>query len=194
MTQIRRIKTDFCMKNNLISEYIFTISDFFTSEDCESMILRSENYGYEAATVETEKGKKIIADVRNNQRILWSDEILAGKLWNRVKEFVPEKIGNSKAIGLNELFRFYKYEPGQKFKKHIDESFIRNDEEASYYTFMIYLNDGYEGGETTFDNLVVKGEKGMAIIFLHSLPHEGAEVIKGVKYVLRTDIMYRLEG
>jgi len=33
----------------------------------------------------------------------------------------------------------------------------------------------------------------MALWFLHALPHEGATVSKGVKYVLRTDIMYRLE-
>jgi hypothetical protein len=31
----------------------------------------------------------------------------------------------------------------------------------------------------------------MALIFLHSLYHEGSEVTQGVKYVLRTDIMYR---
>ena len=57
---------------------------------------------------------------------------------------------------------------------------------------MIYLNDDYEGGETKFNMTSVKGRKGMALVFLHSLPHEGAEVKSGIKYVLRTDIMYRL--
>ena len=32
----------------------------------------------------------------------------------------------------------------------------------------------------------------MALIFLHSLYHEGNEVTQGVKYVLRSDVMYRL--
>jgi hypothetical protein len=54
------------------------------------------------------------------------------------------------------------------------------------------LNDDYEGGETKFNMTSVKGRKGMALVFLHSLPHEGAEVKSGIKYVLRTDIMYRL--
>ena len=86
----------------------------------------------------------------------------------------------------------FRYEPGQLFKKHIDESFIRNELEASYFTFMIYLNDDYEGGETKFDTVEIKAKSGRGLIFLHSLLHEGAEVTKGKKYVLRTDIMYRL--
>lgn len=182
------------MKKNQIAKDIFTITEFISDEECDQFVFKSENAGYEAATVETEKGKKIISNVRNNQRVLWKDEKLATELWNKAVSFVPGQIGNSVAIGLNELFRFYKYEPGQKFKRHIDESFIRNDEEASYYTFMIYLNDGFEGGETAFDSINIKGVKGMALIFLHTLSHEGGEVLSGVKYVLRTDIMYRLNA
>lgn len=36
----------------------------------------------------------------------------------------------------------------------------------SFYTFMIYLNDDFEGGETEFENLLtVTPEKGTALIF-----------------------------
>lgn len=180
------------MKSEQITKDVIIIRNFFHSMECENLIKASEEKVYEAATVETEKGKKIVADVRNNQRIFFEYPILAEDIWMRANKFIPERIGNSVAIGMNELFRYYKYEAGQKFKKHIDESFIRNEKEASYYTFMVYLNDEYDGGETVFDDVAIKGEQGMALIFLHSLPHEGAEVTKGVKYVLRTDIMYRL--
>lgn len=111
---------------------------------------------------------------------------------NKVKEFAPIKIGNSYAIGLNELFRFYKYGTGHRFKKHIDESYIRSENEASFFTLMIYLNDNYNGGETKFNEITIEGKTGMALLFLHSLLHEGAEVKKGIKYVLRTDVMYKL--
>lgn len=182
------------MEVRQIATGIFTISDVLSKEECGGFIEKSEMEGYEIATVETESGTKFITEVRNNQRVLHRNDELAVKLWEKVSSFVPPKIGNSVAIGLNELFRFYKYENGQKFKKHIDESFIRNNEEASYYTFMIYLNEGYEGGETAFDEVIVKGETGMALVFLHSLAHEGTEVLKGEKYVLRTDVMYRLKA
>jgi prolyl 4-hydroxylase len=175
-----------------LSNHIFLIDDFLSEIECNELILESENIGYKYATVETEKGSLRVESVRNNSRVLYSNIELADRFWVRLKDAAPAKIGKSYAIGLNELFRFYKYTSGHRFKKHIDNSFIRNELEASYYTFMIYLSDDYVGGETIFNDLRVKGRKGMALIFLHSLEHEGAEVKEGTKYVLRSDIMYEL--
>ena len=59
---------------------------------------------------------------------------------------------------------------------------------------MIYLNDNFKGGETKFNDLVIAPKKGSALLFYHYLEHEGAEVIEGIKYVLRTDIMFRLKN
>jgi prolyl 4-hydroxylase len=133
-----------------------------------------------------------VKEVRNNQRILLTDQALAEELWFKLKELMPQRLGNSLAIGLNELFRIYKYEPGQLFKKHRDQSFMRNESEASYFTFMIYLNDDFEGGDTTFNSITIKPATGTALIFFHDLEHEGSVLTSGVKYVLRTDVMYRL--
>lgn len=55
---------------------------------------------------------------------------------------------------------------------------------------MVYLNEGYEGGATRFEAAKVMGKAGMALLFQHGLIHEGAEVTQGVKYVLRSDVMY----
>ena len=57
---------------------------------------------------------------------------------------------------------------------------------------MIYLNDNYVGGETTFNEISILPKQGKALIFQHDLEHEGSSVIQGIKYVLRTDIMYKL--
>lgn len=180
------------MDSRQLADNIFSIPGFLSGRECTSLIKMSDSIGYAEATVETEKGARVIKELRNNQRLLYKDHILAARLWKRAKEIVPGKIGNSKAVSLNELFRFYKYEPGQQFKRHVDESYIRNDEEASYYTFLMYLNDNYTGGETVFDTVSVNGERGLLLVFLHSIGHEGAAVASGIKYVLRTDIMYRL--
>jgi len=181
------------MQLNSLTNNIFTIDNFWTQQECENFIAKSELIGYEPATIDTEKGQIILETVRNNNRVIYKDIILADKLWGQLKQFAPAKIGNSKAVGLNELFRFYKYQVGQEFKRHRDQSYIRNDIEASYFTFMIYLNDNYEGGETTFTNLTIQPRQGTALVFLHDLEHEGSSVIQGIKYVLRTDIMFRLE-
>jgi prolyl 4-hydroxylase len=61
----------------------------------------------------------------------------------------------------------------------------------------VYLNDGFEGGETAFHEgvhfLRVTPERGKALVFYHRQIHEGMPVLRGRKYVLRTDVMYRYE-
>ncbi|MFK7786734.1 MAG: 2OG-Fe(II) oxygenase, partial [Crocinitomicaceae bacterium] len=134
----------------------------------------------------------LMTTVRNNERLLDMNTERAEDYWDRLREFHPPILGNSRAIGLNELFRFYKYNATQRFKRHRDGSYVRNEEEFSAYTFMIYLNDDYLGGETSFNDVVVEPKKGTALIFRHELKHEGKPIINGVKYVLRSDIMYQL--
>ncbi|MDR3715129.1 MAG: 2OG-Fe(II) oxygenase [Puia sp.] len=182
------------MKQTVLGDGISTIEGFLTQEECKFFIEKSERIGYEPATVETEKGPVRIETVRNNNRIIFSDPDLAISLWEKARSFSPKKIGNSTAIELNEMFRFYKYEPGQQFRKHKDQSYIRNDSEASYYTILIYLNDDYSGGETAFNEITVNPRTGTALIFRHDLEHRGSEVTSGVKYILRTDIMFSLQA
>ena len=55
---------------------------------------------------------------------------------------------------------------------------------------MVYLNDNFQGGDTTFCGLRSRLRQGMFLLFLHNLYHEGSEVTQGVKYVLRYDVMY----
>lgn len=181
------------MEHQMLGNHICVIHNFWSPEICDEFILKSEQIGFEPALVQTESGQKKVESVRNNQRILFKDFELAKSIWNQVNTFVPTKLGNSRAIDLNEMFRFYKYEANQEFKKHRDQSYIRNDFEASYYTLLIYLNNNFEGGETTFGNLVITPKKGSCLIFLHDLEHEGSKLTSGVKYVLRTDIIYRFE-
>lgn len=56
---------------------------------------------------------------------------------------------------------------------------------------MIYLNDCYEGGATCFRHATVTPRQGMALVFDHEQIHEGGEVLAGIKYVLRTDVLSR---
>jgi prolyl 4-hydroxylase len=181
------------MQKLILTNSIFTIDRFWTPKECEDFILKSEAIGYEPATVETENGQKVILTVRNNNRVIYKDYQLADALWQKLKQFVPLQIGHSKAVGLNELFRFYKYQPGQEFKQHRDQSYIRDDVEASYFTFMIYLNENFEGGQTVFNEVSVQPKQGSALVFLHTVEHQGSAVTQGTKYVLRTDIMFRFD-
>lgn len=63
----------------------------------------------------------------------------------------------------------------------------------SLLTLVFYLNDDFEGGVTDFPELgrVVEPLTGRALLFQHRILHEATRVAVGVKYVLRTDILYR---
>ena len=110
---------------------------------------------------------------------------------------------------LNERMRFLKYGKGQYFRPHYDGTFrVPGGDEQSLYTLHLYLNgvrdeseEGkLEGGATTFHSddggrdFDVDPKAGRVLIFQHrGLMHSGADVLEGLKYTLRTDLMYKVE-
>ena len=182
------------MKYTQLTDSIFLVEDFLTKAECLHYLALSEGLGYEPAKVGTASGARLIPGIRNNNRAFYRSEELAATLWEKARPFVPARLNNSVAIGFNELWRFYRYQRGHQFRGHYDQSYLRSDTEASLYTFMVYLNDNFAGGDTTFRGLRIRPRQGMALIFRHSLYHEGSAVTQGVKYVLRTDVMYRTES
>ncbi len=178
---------------------VVVIHDFLSAEECAVLIQRSESLRYEPGTV----ADVVIENVRNNERVIVDDVSLATDFFLRAEPSLPAVLDGHGLVGFNERWRFYRYGPGQTFKPHRDGSYMRiKNWEESQMTFMIYLNDGMSGGETRFfadmdqafrqrPYLSVQPQVGMALAFLHSIWHEGAVVHAGIKYVLRTDVMYK---
>ena len=177
-----------------IVEGIFTIPEFLSPGECADYIALSERIGYEAATLTTVDGPKLQAEIRNNNRVILDDSELVQQLWLRATPHIPTILNGRQALGFNERIRFYRYDPSQQFAGHVDAPFRRENGEVSQLTFMIYLNQEFEGGETKFDDAEIVPQTGMALIFRHELFHEGATIKKGRKYVLRTDVMYNPPG
>jgi predicted 2-oxoglutarate/Fe(II)-dependent dioxygenase YbiX len=173
---------------------IFLIRGFADGAECDALIRRSEQAGYEAATLATARGAKLDTSVRNNARLIEDDFGRAADLWVRLRDHIPAFLGGHQAIGVNERFRFYRYDPGERFSGHIDAPFRRDNGEHSLLTFMIYLNGGFAGGETAFRETTFRPEAGAALLFRHDLFHEGRPVTEGRKYVLRSDVMFNPPG
>lgn len=181
---------------------LFTLPHFLTPDECRALIIRGESLGFEPASVSTAAGPQMLANVRNNDRVTFDDPAYAATLWPRVLPHLPPADDNAEPTGLNERFRFYRYDPSQRFKGHCDGFVLRPNTEKTRLTFMIYLNDDCEGGHTNFysDDRVnglrplvasIRPDTGTALCFAHEWWHEGAPVTSGRKYVLRTDIFYR---
>ncbi|KAJ6115337.1 prolyl 4-hydroxylase [Penicillium sp. IBT 16267x] len=142
-------------------------------------------------------------------------------LWSRISAYVPPSINGRMVRGINRRFRVYRYVPGAEYRCHIDgawppsgilpddtyvyDSSPEDNRQSSMYTFLLYLNDEFEGGETTFfmpaaregtlNAYPVRPVMGSVAIFPHgeangALLHEGTGVRKGAKYIIRTDVEY----
>jgi prolyl 4-hydroxylase len=177
------------------NDTIFTLAGVLSPEECTALIHMTEAIGFQAAPITTARGFVMRPETRNNTRVMIDDKKGADWLWDRIHRGVAPKLGHFRAVGLNERLRYYRYEPGQYFKWHGDGAFIRSATERSLFTAMVYLNDDFEGGSTDFwGGLSITPQRGMALLFEHSQMHQGAPVTRGVKYVLRTDVMYRNES
>jgi hypothetical protein len=173
---------------------VFTIAGVLTPDECREYIAWSEGYGYEIAPVSLPGGPVLRTDIRNNARAMVDTPERAGDLWSRLAADIPAVVDGRRAVGLNERLRFYRYGPGQRFAPHTDGCHRRDNGDESLMTLMIYLNGGARGGETRFENATVVPEPGLALVFDHYLLHEGAVVVEGQKYVLRSDVMYGPPG
>ncbi len=174
--------------------YIFTVADVLSPDECLTLISKIESLNPAIATINTVTGTRVRADVRNNDRVIFDDIELARTLLGRIKQKAPKEIHGMLLVGINERFRCYRYKSGMRFASHTDGSFHRDKLEQSFYSFLVYLNDEFEGGKTTFltePEVSIKPEIGMGLLFQHPIIHEGSVVTKGIKYVARTDLMYR---
>ena len=172
---------------------IFTIPGLLSPEECDAFIRKAEGIGFGDAPVTVGINSFMMApEVRNNERVIIDDVELASELFRRLEPHIPAEWGPRIAIGLNERFRYYRYTPGQYFRWHHDGAFVRSHEERSLFTVLFYLNDDYEGGTTDFydEETRIQPQKGMALVFEHPILHQGAPILRGTKYVLRSDIMY----
>jgi predicted 2-oxoglutarate/Fe(II)-dependent dioxygenase YbiX len=92
-----------------------------------------------------------------------------------------------------------KYEVGQHYKEHIDECSLTTKENGEIIqetmvkrklTFIIQLNDDFEGGGLSFwgDTYRIEVEKGSALMFppYYLFPHQALPVTKGTRYSLIT--------
>jgi predicted 2-oxoglutarate/Fe(II)-dependent dioxygenase YbiX len=173
---------------------VLTLANVLSPEACRHVIERIEAAGPTPAPITTESGFVMRPDLRNNTRVMFDDAALAAQLFERVAPHVPARLEECWYLcGANERLRCYRYAPGQFFAPHFDGAFTRNRDERSLLTLIVYLNACEAGGETRFLDLelAVRPSPGAALVFNHHLLHEGARVERGIKYALRTDLMYR---
>ncbi len=178
---------------------VIEIPDLLDAAECERQVRRADALGFQSQQFRGEER----LEVRNRASV--DDPAAARALWILLADRLPPlgdfyrdglrpepdvaDLNALIAVGLNERLRYYRYAGGERFAPHVDLS--HSDAAArSFLTVIFYLNAGFQGGETDFFGRRVTPRRGAAILFPHELRHEGRPVFDGVKYVLRTDVMY----
>jgi hypothetical protein len=198
----------------------FQLLNVLSQHEADNIVIMAEKLGFHQ-----DSPVSLPYEIRHNGNMNWVvSDFIDAEIWKRSKELITESFNSKSAKGLNARFRFYRYGIGDFFKLHTDGSWpgsrVKNGhlvqdafpELRSQYTYLIFLNDGYEGGRTQFfvsksdpkkpaklqddvNEISISTPKGAALCFphgthpLHCL-HAGEEITSGTKYIIRTDILF----
>lgn len=190
---------------------VFLLHGLMTVKECRRLVGVAEELGFSHAGLAIgDDTYRVNLAARNNLRVVLDAPALAAGLWSRLRERVDPLHEGAAARAVNTRFRVYRYEQGQRFAPHVDVRTTVPGGETRY-SLMIYLSDAFGAGETRFfetkdratrrgqargrkfDNRVrfsLRPPVGSAVVFDHLLLHEGAEVESGVKYAVRSDLVY----
>lgn len=169
-------------------------------------------------------------DAVGSRRASFFSSELAARLWSRIQALPFRTAFNARtyadwqghpcwqANGVNELFRFILYKPGEgELVAHYDAPYVASSEVSSLYTLLLYLTDGQDEGATRFISdsqqslafeqrdfsdwsrcahaheveLQSTPKAGDALVFEHRLLHDSQPVTQHSKLVIRTDVMFQ---
>ena len=195
----------------------FLMTDVLSPLECCQLITMAETMNYTPDAV------------FGIDNVIWlGNEVLMSLLADRVEPLIPAILNSRKFAGINARLRLFRYYAGAVYRPHIDGAWpgsglspdgtFTDDafmgDRHSQLTFLVYLNDGFDGGATTFflagkdgadegsgeppaviEARGVQPKQGSVLCFPHghavgSLVHEGSAVANGVKYVIRSDALY----
>jgi len=177
-------------------------------EDCAELLARVNQKGYTPALLNIGRGRQQLEPMaRDGHRVIVDSPELTAWLFEVIKPFLPEMLGDSELIDLNERCRFLCYTPGQSFPAHHDGRYSRSAGhphagDFSQVTIQLYLHDvpSQAGGATNLLQDQYHEETpafrcqpvaGSVLLFTQDQYHEGELLSAGLKYTLRTEAMYR---
>ena len=196
----------------------FQLTGVLSLAECERLIVMTESLGYvpDAAV-------SLPRSVRHNDSLTWVvDDVTSDLIWDRCGSFIDRNnhlFSGSKACGLNNRFRFYRYKNGDYFKPHTDGSWpgskvvkrnlVHNAfvDRWSQLTLLLFLNEDFEGGSTEFyiraqnknapETVAVRTPQGGVLCFPHGTHpmhclHSSEPVARGVKYIIRSDVLFEI--
>jgi prolyl 4-hydroxylase len=161
----------------------------FSYDECDFLIERSAPSLQPSLVVDPHTGHQVPNPVRTSDAVgypLVAESPAIHALCRRLAE------ASETHVKQGEPLQVLRYRPGQEYRPHFDA--IGDEDNQRVLTFLVYLNEDYEGGETEFiaTGLRVRGKKGDGLLFRNAdasgapdrnSQHAGLPVTAGEKYL-----------
>ncbi len=177
---------------DLTQPLYFTIDGVLSPSECALYRRRFDDARAEVGTVIGVEGEVVDLEVRNNTRVMWDD---AGGSRLAVREdlragaarLALDARGEREPSAADLSLR-----AGRASRRTLGHGGRAGERRRTLLTYVVYLNDDFEGGATEFPELraTIAPVLGRALLFQHRVVHLASDVVRGTKYVLRTDIIY----
>lgn len=180
----------------LLNDFVRVYDDALEEETCDFLIgfFDSNSDKHERIDEQSKPSFTQLNVTEHSKEISHIHNLLIAKTFeyrNDYYEFVDKRVfPESHAF---EQFRIKRYEPDGKdmFDTHVDVKDYASS--RRFLSFMWYLNDVPNEGNTVFEGLTIEPKKGKLVIFppLWLFPHRGEPVIECPKYILSTYLHYK---
>jgi len=161
----------------------------FSADECDFLIERSQPSLQPSVVVDPRTGQQVPNPVRTSDAVafpLVTESPAIHALCRRLAA------ASETQVKQGEPLQVLRYRPGQQYRPHFDA--IGDADNQRVLTFLVYLNDDFQGGETEFiaTGLKIKGRKGDGLLFRNAdasgapdpnSQHAGLPVTAGEKYL-----------
>lgn len=164
----------------------FLVNFFETNKDKQELVQNDRNPNF--TQLNLTENCKISPEVNNVHNFLIS-KVFEYK--RKYYEFIDDRCFPE--THNFEQFRIKKYNPGGNdlFDTHVDV--LDYNTARRFLSFLFYLNNVDDGGETVFTNLKIKPKMGSLLVFppMWMFPHRGEPPISNTKYIMSVYLHYR---
>ena len=192
-------------------KWAHVIPKFLTQKECDGFI----DFLYKNRLMQSRderratKPKQILSSSERMRPrgLAWTinkSKMISELIFDRCFDFLPKVWLNEEdnsiweVCGINNDVKSLKYGPGDVLCSHYDAPYVKNENERSFITTVLYLNDDFVGGCFQFVNPKkecmihpVQIKKGTCLMFQHNTFHQASSVEEGTKYMIRFDILYK---
>ncbi len=160
----------------------FTTIEILPEEHCDYYLDKIKNFTWQSGDHSAHESIHVLKQNKETAfNTLYEDmknKPVCDEIVNRCLD--NDKVWSYTLIKDFNAFILNKYDVGDHFKGHYDGFQMNN--QRNDFSFTLFLNDDYKGGELVIEGQTIKPQKGYAVIYPSNQYHEVKPVLEGTRY------------